>query len=99
MLWEMPAYRSRRIVCGGFNRSCVRIISHNVWLTKIVYRQPKVCKMAEAKRLRDRSARCTRLVKEMTDPTMIANLKALALESDEAAAVLEAAKRLALTKP
>jgi hypothetical protein len=55
--------------------------------------------MAEAKRLRDRSARCTRLVKEMTDPTMIANLKALALESDEAATVLEAAKKLALTKP
>jgi hypothetical protein len=37
------------------------------------------------------------LVKEMTDPTMITNQKALALESDEAATVLEAAKRLALT--
>jgi hypothetical protein len=55
--------------------------------------------MAEAKRLRERSARCTRLVKEMTDPEMITNLKALALESDEIAAALEAAKKLALTKP
>jgi hypothetical protein len=35
----------------------------------------------------------------MTDPAMIANLKAQALEADEAAAVLEAAKKLALTKP
>jgi hypothetical protein len=35
----------------------------------------------------------------MTDPAMIANLKILALESDEAAAALEANKKLALTNP
>jgi hypothetical protein len=35
----------------------------------------------------------------MTDPAMITNLKALALESDEIAAALEDAKKLALTKP
>jgi hypothetical protein len=55
--------------------------------------------MGEAQRLRDRSARCTRLAGEMTDPAMIANLKAQALDADAAAAVLEAAKKLALAKP
>jgi hypothetical protein len=51
--------------------------------------QPEVVRMAEAKRLRERSARCSRLVLEMTDPPMIAALKAMAIQSDEAAAALE----------
>ncbi len=45
--------------------------------------------MKELQRLRDQSARCTRLARDATDPAMIDSLRALAIECDAEAKALE----------
>jgi hypothetical protein len=48
--------------------------------------------MGEAQRLRIRAAQCSRLARDITDPSMITALKEMALQSDQAAAYLEDAE-------
>jgi hypothetical protein len=55
--------------------------------------------MGESSKLRDRSAHCARLIKDMTDPEIIANLKTIATECDEAASALDDVEAPPLAKP
>ena len=90
---ELPVHLVTQMCSPWLQLSLYRVDDSQCLVVLKDYQQPKVDIMAEAQRLRERSARCTRLVKEMTDPAMIASLKATALESDEAAEALEKSTR------